>query len=372
MKNMLVLILNFQLMNAPFAAELGQRPENQNQSILSVHLSDGFAKAFEEQIRINLQELQTKGPDSFLAKFPFLAEQEDEASLRQLKKALAGMLFNEKKPGYWEFSRDEIKAHFSLTDLWLGQVIVNGKRFEFAGKSFSQVHSSLDLLLSNKKTTQLKKILDNTFFISEAVAGLPSLAVLALAGFTFAAYMVRRVYSRNLQNPRETAAQFNEVLKDLNLQANQCENSKRNSDAYRETFKAASEIAGSSTLSSMASVTGALSAMIKSQIEDGYLNPEDCFNSLYAAGKKIGASVPDVNSTAFKRRKELLQMGAAIPNSESNTDALIGLCNSYNRLSSCMSEFVQGHINGSDMGIFKDRARENFNQYQRRRGSTRQ
>lgn len=373
MKILLALIISFQFVAAPFAAELGEKGETTMKVVMVEKLSGVVANDFETRVRSSLKDFHKDGAEKFIKTNKIIIEGEDKKILHDMKKDFKRMpQFVEVKRGVWQAEVNKHKVSFSLADLYQDTIHINGVAFNFKDKSLMEIYKGIEGLVPVEKTTWYKTLLNNTLLIQEAEAALFIPALLLLAGVVFVAVWIKKAYNKHIVKPKEAAAKFNSLVGDLNAQANQCESAGNDSDAYYATFKNASDIGNSSKLKSMTSPSEALQLMIKGQVENGNFNSEECFGSLAKAGEKLGMAVPDVNSEMFKKRREILASGIGFVNPESNTDALIGLCSAYNRLASCMNRFVGAHVNGSEIEEFKDKANESFYEYKSSGGATKQ
>ncbi|HXH73795.1 MAG TPA: hypothetical protein VNJ08_02450 [Bacteriovoracaceae bacterium] len=358
MKFLLSLFISFQFMTASLAAELGQNKDLDLSTYLSRQLATAVAEDFESKVRSGLEEIQTKGLNKFISQHRLPLMKGDNALIKNHK---VKETFVELKKGFWEAKVSGQTLSFSLSDLYNDTINVNGMPLNFKGKNLTQIQNDL-AQMDQPKTSWFKN-----FFISEAEAGFPVGAVIIVAALIFVAVYTKHLYNKHVTKPRETALKFKQLTRDLYAQASVCENAGSSDEAYSSTYKSASDIGNSTQLKALTSPSDSLMLMIKTQIEQGNFNAEECFTSLQEDGEKLKLSVPDVKSQRFKQRRKLLSdPDIRYPSNDDSTDTLITLCNAYNRLSSCMGKFVGAHINGSDINNFEDRASKNFYQYQSR------
>lgn len=354
MRLLLALIISFQFVSAPIAAELGESKPFTVRDHLLVTMAKSEARDFEAITRKLLDQVSKEGLKSIT----------DDQSI--LSKGDIRPVFKEKSPGSWEYKTQGNKIAFNLADLQIGQMHINGKVLKFKDVPLAQLEKNAEKLLVLNKTSMIELIFNKTLGIESAEAC--ELICAAVILVVVVAVIGKVVYELMIK-PEKMVKRLQEMKSKLDQDAIACNEAKNDEAKYNKTFALANNVANRSAVSSAKSPADALEYALKKQLEEGRKN-EDCFQIMNEVGKKVKVDIPIPNQRQIDRR-ELL--GAGLQNEKVDVaTAAFNLCSSYNQLGSCMENFVAAHVNDSDINTFKDIATPNHNRYQRNSGTGRQ
>lgn len=354
MRFFLALIISFQFVSAPVAAELGEsRPFT-----VKDHLINGMARSYTQEFETLTRDLLQK-----VSKEGLKAVTDDKAILA---KGDIRPVFKENTPGAWEYTSQGNKISFSLLDIQLGQMHINGKVLKYKNVSLNDVEKNAEKMLVLKKTSMIEFLFNKTIGIESAAAC--ELVCAAVILVVAVAIIGTAVYQLMIK-PEKMVKRLQEMKNKLDQDALACNEAKNDQGKYEKTFALASAISDRSAISSSTSSADALEYAMKKQLESGRKN-EDCFQIMHEIGKKVKLDIPVPTEKQIQRR-ELL--GGGLANEKVDVaSAAFNLCSSYNNLGSCMENFVAAHVNDSDINSFKDVATPSHWRYQKKVGAGRQ
>lgn len=340
MRFFITLMISFQLMASSIAADLGEKKPFTAHRHLYSTMSAVEARDFEETLRKEILRTQKEG-------FTYL---------KQTYKPT----FKETEPGKWEYKAQGNFISFTSADIYQGQILINGKPLKFKGVPLSDLEKKAEKLLVTK-TSFLEKVFKNTLGIEEAQAC--ELICAAVVVVIVAAVIGTAVYQLMVK-PEKIVKRLNEMKKKLETDANTCEEAGNDQSKYMQTFDLANSIGNRSALGSVSSSSEALEYAIKKQLESGNRNNEDCYQIMHEVGKKVDVEIPIPSQRQIQMRE---LAGARLQNEKVDVaNAAFNLCESYNKLGSCMENFVSAHVNDSDINTFKESATPSHWRYQRR------
>lgn len=353
MRFILALIISFQFVSAPVAAELGENKPFTVREHLMRTMARSEAQDFESSTRLLLEQVSKEGVKSF-TQDPMI-----------LSKGNLKPIFKEKSPGSWEYKTQGHKISFTLLDLKMGQMLVNGKVLTFKNVPFNVLEKNAEKLMAFKKTSMVELIFNKTFGIENAEA---CELVCAAVVIVFVVAIVGIALNELMFKPEKMVKRLQEMKNKLDKDAKACNEAKTDSANYDKTFSLASSISDKAAYSST-SPSEALEYALKKQLEAGRKN-EDCYQIMHEVGKKVDLKIPVPTEKQIQRR-ELL--GSGLANEKVDVaSAAFALCSSYNDLGSCMENFVAAHVNDSDISSFKDQATQSHWRYQKKAGVGRQ
>ena len=340
MRILINFVIIMQLISASFAHDLGeQKPFAPKRHLLST-ISATEARAFEETLRSQI-DLTTK--NGFVYKGTTYRPS-----------------FKETSPGSWSYLAQGNKISFTGLDIFQGQIYINDKALTFKGMPLEELEQKAEKLLI-KKTSLLRRIYLNSIGIQEAEAC--ELICGAVVVVLAAAIIGTAVYQLMVK-PEKVVKRLNEMKDKLDKDASTCEESRNDRDKYEKTFSLANSISDRSAIGSVTSTSEAIEYAMKKQLEIGDRKNEDCFKIMNEVGKKLDINIP-VPSDRQIQMREL--MGAKLQNEKVDVaNSAFNLCQSYNRLGSCMDKFVAAHVNDSDISTFKETAEPSHWRYQKR------
>lgn len=346
MRAFLTFMISLQLVTSSFAAGLGEKKSFSTSKHLFSTMAQVDARHFEQILRKEIKRTRKEG-------FTYLKQNYKPS-------------FKETKPGHWQYQAQGNTISFSSSDLYEGQVLVNNKVLKFRDVSLTDLEKKAEKLLVTK-TTFLEKVFYNTVGIQEAEAC--ELVCAAVIVVIAAAVIGTAVYELMIK-PEKMVERINEMKTKLESDANMCEEAGNDQSKYMQTFVLTNSIADRSALGSMNSTSEALEYSIKKQLEEGNRNNEDCYQIMHEIGEKVDLEIP-VPSQRQIQMRELT--GARLQNEKVDVaNAAFNLCESYNKLGSCIENFVAAHVNDSDINTFKDSATPSHYRYQRRTQGSRQ
>lgn len=340
MRFFLTLMISFQLMASSMAAELGEKKPFTVSRHLYSTMSLVEAREFEATLRKEIQRTQKEG-------FTYLKQNYKPT-------------FKETETGRWEYQAQGNTISFTSADIYQGQILINGKAFPFKGVPLKELEKKAEKLLVTK-TSFLEKVFYQTVGIDEAQAC--ELVCAAVIVVIVAAVIGTAVYQLMVK-PEKIVKRLNEMKKKLESDANTCEEAGNDQSKYMQTFDLANSIGNRSALGSVTSSSEALEYSIKKQLESGNRSNDDCYQIMHEVGKKVDVNIP-VPSQRQIQMRELA--GARLQNEKVDVaNAAFNLCESYNKLGSCMENFVSAHVNDSDINTFKESATPSHWRYQRK------
>lgn len=366
MRFLVSFLLSFQLVAGVLAQELGEGREFQAGQHLMAGVAKIEAKHFEKSIRRGLKDWQEgKLPDVDTEKLNLSTE--DEKAFRELlKKAHAKIRFEEIGPGAWASRVQGHVVSFSLKELYQGSLKIDGKVFTFKDVPLKDLHQKLNEFELPTKTTWYKTIFDQTIGVPSAQAIIPFIILGAVA----AVIILYTLYELKWK-PESTVEKLGELTKQLDKQANTCEESKTSEVSYMDTYQMANKMSERTTLNSATSSEDALMLTIKEQIASGGRNNEDCYKLMHEAGEKLDIDIPMPSASEISKMND--HGGGLKFNTKTDVKgALFNLCKSYNALGSCMEQFIGAHVDTSDISSFKDTARQNYRGWKKATGAGRQ
>ncbi len=346
MRFFLTVLISLQLMTSSFASELGEKKSFSTSKHLYSTIAQVDAVHFEQALRKEIKRTRQEG-------FTYLNKKFNPT-------------FKETTPGHWEYQAQGNTITFSSTDIYQGQILINNQVLKFRGIPLSELEKKAEKLLVTK-TTLLEKVFYNTFGIQEAQAC--ELVCAAVIVVIVAAVIGTAVYELMIK-PEKMVKRLNEMKNKLENDANMCEEAGNDQSKYMQTFDLTNSIGNRSALGSMNSSTEALEYSIKKQLESGNRNNEDCYQIMHEIGKKVDLDIP-VPSARQITMRELA--GGRLQNEKVDVaNAAFNLCESYNKLGSCIENFVSAHVNDSDINTFKDSATPSHYRYQKSLRGSRQ
>lgn len=350
MRLSLSLLIVFQLIAVPAGADVGEKkPFKVSQHLWST-MAKVDAEEFEASLRTKLEEVAKKGVEQVTTTVA-PADLKKIGTLKTLKP-----LFKEVSRGKWEYHSDGNVISFSVIDIYEGRLLINGIPLDFTNKTFDQLESGAQKLLS-KKTTLLRKLIDESFSIKNAQA---CELVCASVVVVFVVAMLGTAVYQMFIKPERMVRRLNEMKKKLDSDAQMCEESRTDSSQYSKTFALAESISERTSLNSFGSANDAMEYAIKRRHE--MIRNEDCFQIMNEVGKKLKVDIPIPTDRQILRRE---LTGAGLQNEAVDLgSAAIKLCDSYNRLGSCMNMFLQAHVNDEGFGSIKD-VEPNHSRYRR-------
>jgi hypothetical protein len=342
MRFILTLLLSFQIISAPFAAEVGEtKPFNVSNHLLTL-MAKEEAKDFETTLRAQLEKAGIDGV--------------------KVMGTVAKPFYKEKAKGSWEYKAQGNRITFTSADIYEGHVYVNGKQLKFRNVPLEQLEKNAEKLL-NKKVSFFNKFLgiEDAYACELVCAAVIVVLVAAIVGTAVYELMIK---------PEKMVKRLNEMKQKLEKDANACEEAPSSSDKYDDTFTLASNIGSRSAISSVSDSSNAVEYAIKTQLEAGNRKNEDCFQIMHEIGKKVKLNIP----IPTERQKQMRELGGgSLANEKVDVaNSAFNLCSSYNKLGACMENFVAAHVNNSDISNFKESAESNHYKYQRKAGASRQ
>lgn len=340
MRFFLTFMISFQLMASSQASELGEKkPFTVSRHLYSV-MSFFESRDFEATLRKEILRTEKEG-------FTYL---------QQIYKPT----FKETQTGQWEYRAQGNTISFSSEDIFQGQILINGKALSFKDVPLNELERRAEKLLVTK-TSFLEKVLYQTIGIDKAQAC--ELVCAAVIVVIVAAVIGTAVYQLMVK-PEKIVKRLNEMKKKLERDANTCEEAGNDQSKYMQTFDLANSIGNRSALGSVTSSSEALEYSIKKQLESGNRNNDDCYQIMHEVGKKVDVNIPVPSQRQIQMREIA---GTRLQNEKVDVaNAAFNLCESYNKLGSCMENFVSAHVNDSDINTFKESATPSHYRYQRR------
>lgn len=356
MRFLLAVIISFQFISAPVAAELGEKKPFTSKEHLLSQLAFHEASEFETLLREQLQSLSVKGSEATTAS----ASEEEKGLFKKLNKDIRPV-FIEKRKGYWETTVKGQKISFTSADIYEGNLFINGNVFKFKDVPMSGLEQEVEKKLQTK-TSLIQKIFQESLGIQSAHAdfGVSILIIAAVVGLV--AFLAKMIWE-NMNNPKKLVKQFTEMKNKLESDANSCENAQSDPSAYMDTFNLTNSVSSQSPEAKIKTPSEALTVAVRTGLERSNRKSEDCFQIMSDAGNKANLKIPIPNSNQIERRAAL---GSTGKNEEfSVMDAAFNLCDSYNKLTSCMGKFVAAHVNDSGISSFKEKARADQYEYKK-------
>lgn len=342
MRFFLTMLICFQFVASPFAAEVGEKKLFSPSKHLTSIMAAEEARDFENTLRTELEKAENDGV--------------------KVNGILAKPQYKEKTQGVWEYKADGNKIKFSALDIYQGIIWVNGKELKFRDVSQDQLEKDAERLL-NKKVSFFSKFLgiEDAYACELVCAAVLVVVVAAIVGTAVYQLMVK---------PEKMVKRLNEMKKKMDDDANACEEAGTSSEKYDHTFKVASSIGDRAMYNSVSKDSAALEYAMNAQFEAGQRKNEDCYALMHEVGKKVKLDIP----IPTQRQLQMRELGGGqLANEKVDVkNAAFNLCASYNRLGACMENFVAAHINTSDISSFKDSAEQSHYKYQRKAGASRQ
>ena len=366
MRTLFAMLLTFQFVTAPVAAELGEHQPYSPAKRLVDLMSHEEAKGFLATVEAQVDSLMKVGAKEYMRSASHLTK-EDKQQVEAIIASAKGNripLFTEKSKGYWVASFDGRKVSFTLADIYKQQIMVEGKVISFKDASVAQIKDRITEALGSKKTTMLQMIYGQ-IFVSDAYAEPISGTILVIIAAVVAAVLGGLAWYHWKHKPEKAVQALKEVTRKLEADAASCDAAKTNSGNYNKTFDLASEVGDRTELNSLTSTDNALRYLIKEQIVSGERQNADCFDMAHLVGKKIGIDIPMLSDQALSRM-EILGGDYKAVSATDTKGALYNMCMSYNKLAGCMEQFIASHVNDSDITSFKEEARRSHYQYQRK------
>ncbi|MBY0516761.1 MAG: hypothetical protein K2P81_07630 [Bacteriovoracaceae bacterium] len=367
MRVFIALLLSFQFINAPRASEVGEHQEFNINSVTLKSLTDAQREVFVEDADQQMERLIKLGIKSYAATVKEVSPTEQKELQQLLGSAEKESLpkFSKISKGMWTSKIGMHQVTVTYTDLYLNQVLVDGKVLSLKGKSIAELKASV-LALIAKKTSWYQPIL-NQFKIEEAQAMEPISALVIIV--VAAAILGTALYYAHYK-PKKTVEKLKLATAQLRNKATACDKSAENESLYQDTFALASNISERTTVNSLTSVDDVLNLEIKKQISSGKSGEMNCGQQVTEAAKKFGLDVPTADALQkAQERRELMGSNLEAVDETDVSGAMMALCSQYNKLASCMGQFVKKHVNDSGVESFKDNARHDFYRYQRNSGS---
>lgn len=352
-------IILIQMSVSSIAAEVGQIKEFSAKDTLIKTMVKVEAEEFYKIVKSNIDKANAEGTAKFIEGSPTLSPEEKETFKKLIDKSEAKRPnLYEVSPGVWQAKYKKYTVSISIEDLYEGKLKINGQVFNFKDIPASELETNiLDFAIALERTSFWRVLINRTIGIESAEAAIfvHAMAVVAAVALGYALYKWK-------YQPEQTVTKLNEIKNKLAAESAACEEAGSNSQKYTQTYQLASSIGDQSVMSST-SPQNALEHLIQKHISNG--EGEDCYQTMHSAGKKLKVDIP-LLTPGQKQQAEIDGIGSKVNKKTDKVGALYEMCSAYDRLTSCMSGFVQTHINNSDVKGFKDKAKESFEQYQRK------
>lgn len=370
MRTLLVVLISFQMVSAPVAADLGERKESNLKQVMLENLALESSSAFAKDVRLELEKIEKTGVHSYAQKAEHLNADDKKLIAAELKNLRGSKmnLFHERSRGQWEIKVGPHLVTYSLSDIYLQQLIINGKILSYKGKSLAQSKLEILQLIKQKKISFSSELFTNLLipqaYALEPLSGLVIVALVAIVLGT-------TVYYAHFK-PKKTVDKVKATAQQLKLKADTCENAAETRENYDSTYQFATSVSERTLLNSATSAENALQLHLKKQLEGVGAQASGASNCGQAVGdalRSIGIDAP--SATELERAQNRREAMGRPLEADSETDingAMMGLCSSYNRLQGCMDQFVRAHAYDGGIGNFKDDEIYNYTRYRVRSG----
>ncbi len=370
MRTLLVVLISFQMISGPVAAELGESKELSLKQVTIEELAKESSSAFSKDVRIELEKIEKMGLQTYVQKSENLKDEDKKLIASEIKHLKASKInpFKESSRGQWEIKVGPHLLTYSLTDIYLQQLVINGEIFSYKGKTLAQSKLEILQILNKKKATSSIEALVN-FHLPSAYAMEPISAVVIVA--LVAIVLGTTVYYAHFK-PRKTVEKIKATAQQLKARADTCENAASTRENYDSTYQFATNISERTLLNSATSAENALQLHLKKQLEGSGAQANGsstCGQAVGDALRSIGIDAP--GATELERSQNRREAMGRPLEADSETDingAMMGLCSTYNRLQGCMDQFVRAHTNDGGIGNFKDDELYNYTRYKVRAG----
>ncbi len=351
MSSLMTFILCFSLIVTPAMAEVGEVGIFTPRVYLKNAVAVNEVENFQNSMKTLMSDLSQKGAESIVDQMGEKLSGSEKRMILTLiaKSCMKRFSFNEVSAGSWQYKSGSHKIAFTLMDLHNKILTINGKSFDFRKISYEDLEKALSHYETTKSTSLIRKMFDNTFGMESAHAMGPFAVVVAIV-----AVVILGVAMYELKfKPERMVKRLNELQQKINEDATNCQEAGTDDAKYQKTVNLASSINERSAYNSN-SPAAALQLALKTQLDAGNRNDEDCYRIMHDAGNRLGAEIPIPSDSQIQRHEG----GIAPINPRADVaGAAIALCRSYNALGSCLSQFVGAQVNDSGHSLSREAVR---------------
>ncbi len=367
MKQLLALLLSFQFLSTPVHAQLGEKQSFNPTGHPADALIAEQALAFANDAEVMMDELKKNGISKFLESADYASEAEKKSVMAILTKTGAGStpVFKRTKTGEWVMQVYGHQVSMSINDLYQRQIVINGQTLSYANESIESFERRVREKLAPGKTSWLKQFWQHVSVPeAQAMEPISALVIVAVA----VAILGTALYLIHFK-PKAATELLVKASLDLKAKADACDTAGQSQQNYDNTFALASSVRSRTTLNSITDSQLALQNELRKTLE----KPNEsvsCEESVRAAAQKVKISVPTAEQLASARERRLIREAVLAPTSETDvTGALLQMCGEYQRLASCMSQFVSHHVHDGETIEDFNRSTPDINQYNRNKNA---
>ena len=366
MKLLVGLLLSFQFITTPVQAQVGEKQSFNSTAYATEALIAQQALAFSNDAEVMMDELKKNGVSKFLESVSYASEVEKKSVMALVKKTGTGTtpVFKRTKNGEWVMQVFDQQVSMSIVDLYQRQIVINGQIFSYANESIVSFEKRVREALTPAKTTWLKQLWQQvTLPKAQAMEPVSALVIVVVA----VAILGTALYYIHFK-PKAATARLVAAALDLKAKADACEGAGQNQQNYESTHALAGSIASRSTLNSLTDSQLVLQNELRKNLEKPN-ESVNCEENVRSAAEKIKIDVPSPQLLATARIRREARESVLGPENETDvTGALFQMCGEYQRLASCMGQFVSHHVsNGETIEDFNGSS-PNFSRYKNAAG----
>lgn len=358
---LIALILSFQFVLTPVQAQVGEKPNFSPGFYATEALIAQQALAFSNDAEAMMGDLKEEGVSRFLQTVEYASEAEKKSVEALLKKVGSGAVpvFKRSRTGDWVMQVYGHSVSMSIVDLYKRQIVINGQTLTYDGESIESFEARVRQALGPARTSFLRSLWRQVAIAdAQAMEPISALAIVIVA----VAILGTALYHIHFK-PKSATARLVAAAGDIKSKADACEGASQDSQSYDSTHALATSIANRSTLNSLTDSQLVLQNELRKNLEKPN-EAVNCEESVRSAAQKIKIQVPTTEQLTAARERRQIRDSVLAPTSDTDvTGALLQMCGEYQRLASCMSQFVSLHVNnGETIGDFGGSS-SNFTRY---------